>query len=133
MGDRLVLDVTNSTSVALGSITFVMGNGAGILDQAGYLIYPGVYSSPNFYTALSDGVVGTQSSVTYDFQTPLAVGASLGFYIPITLPTASTTFTITESVGAVPEPGSLMLMVSGLAGLGALGWIRRRKARTAAV
>jgi PEP-CTERM motif len=131
--DRLVLDVTNNSSVALTSITFGMGYGVSILDFGSYEIYPGVYSSPAIYTGPSDGVAAAPSGATYYFASPLAIGASEGFYIPIVIPTTPTTFTITESVNSTPEPGSLMLLGSGLAGLGALGWMKRRRAQTTAV
>lgn len=131
--DRLVLDVTNNSSVALTSINFGMGNGASILDFASYEIYPGVYSSPAINTGPSDGVAAAPFSATYYFATPLAIGASEGFYIPIVIPTTPTTFTITESVNSTPEPGSLMLLLSGSAGLGAFGWMKRRRAEATVV
>ena len=67
----------------LTSITFGMGNGASILDFGSYEIYPGVYSSPAINTGPLDGVAAAPSGATYYFTTPLAIGASEGFYIPI--------------------------------------------------
>ena len=131
--DRLVLDVTNHSSVPLTSITFGMGNGASILEFGSYEIYPGLYSSPAIDTGPLDGVAAAPSGATYYFATPLAIGASEGFYIPIALLTTPTTFTITEFVNSTPEPSSLTLLLAGLTGLGAFGRLKRRRARATVV
>lgn len=110
-----------------------MGNGARILDFASYEIYPGVYSSPAINTGPLDGVAATPFGATYQFATPLAIGASEGFYIPIVLLTERRTFTVTESINSTPEPGSLTLFLSGLAGLGAIGCMKRRRAQATVV
>ncbi len=80
-------------------------------------------------TASGDATIGA----TYQFATPLAIGASEGFYIPIVILTERRTFTITESINSTPEPGSLTLLLSGLAGLGAIGCMKRRRARATVV
>ena len=120
--DRLVLEVTNNASVALTSITFA----APVYNYGGYNVNPGIYVAGVFTN--SGIVVGTSSGFTYDFGTPLAVGDSIAFYIPLSAPDSSSSYgySIGESVTTVPEPSTFALL--GLSGIGlAVGSYRRGK------
>ncbi len=135
--DRLVLNVTNDTSAPLSFINFEVGNGASIylFIANSYEVFPGSYSAGTIMATENVGDIATPSGFTHIFATPLAVGESEAFYIPLSLPSVPTTFTITESftapeTSAVPEPATFALAALGGIGL-AIGACRRRRREVA--
>ena len=128
--DRLILNVTNNTGTPLGSLDVTLGGGATVFNYFGYFSYLGSYTSPPPSMDVT-GVAGSgPTGFTYDFNTPLAVGASQAFYIPVDVSNSPTQFTLTEqSVSAIPEPTSLLTFaVLGLFG-GGLVWRGRHAAK----
>ena len=136
--DRLVLRLTNNAGGTLSAIKFTLSSPPGAID--GGLSYGGSYNAGTFnfdgtsYIYDQQNVSGQGIGFTATFATPIPVGGTYAFYIPVALPTdfSSGTLDLTQTptvaAAAVPEPASLVLAGLGLAGFGLAG-LRRRRAR----
>ena len=80
---------------------------------------------------VSDSALGT-STDTFAMQTLASLGLTPGTYQWTWGTGADQSFTvqIVGTVSSVPLPGALPLFATGLAGLGLLGWRRKKKAAT---
>lgn len=98
------------------------GDQVGIYGKGQYVAVPAGYVSG---TTLSD-------TMTFDNATFASLGLTPGTYVFSWNPVADPTFTVQVGVAATPLPAALPLFTTALAGLGLLGWRRKRKAQAVA-
>lgn len=127
-GNTVVFDNANSTLAYLDGLSFQTDNGSASLALA--------------LTSLSNpGPFDSGQPVTLDLFDPLAnsffcsnppytsgcFGNNDNGSFLISADETAVTFTPVPTLASTPLPGTLLLFVSGLGGLGLLGWRRKRK------
>lgn len=138
--DHLVLVIVNSGSRAISSLGISSGNApyikGGIVYAGDFLLSPSPqFISSEAFTATQVNVNGDIAGFIYDFQTSLAVGDSISFYIPLGIASgfpSSGTFMMTMNVFQVPEPAGFPLVLMGASGLVIFGRFRHRRLVSAA-
>lgn len=143
-----MISLTNRTSVAWAGVTISSGvgdlvaivEGLGLVDEDGVIgdsVFVNRPSSVSYLTALGPGSRTYENGATgqlwqqaiVSFAAPVATGQKVSFKVYTDNsyyegPYAST-FSVAVTPNAVPEPGSILAVLSGLAGLA--GYARRRK------